>query len=76
MRVTGEEKDIVPGRRYGRDGLSETLQIGFLASEDSAARYVSVSNSDGMVTAPRTKSDLAEALTNERYVPVELLTSR
>lgn len=73
MKVQWEEKDIVAGRRYSREGLRETWQIGYLSGDLSEARYVSISMVDGMVTLPLTKAQMAENLTEHGYLPVELL---
>ena len=73
MKVQWEPKDIVPGRRYSREGIGEAFQIGYLATEESDARYVSISSADGMVSAPATKEAMANELTEHAYLPVELL---
>ncbi len=73
MKVTWEEKDITPGRKYSKEGMGEKWIIGFLSNVDGAERYVSVSDQDGMVTAPRTKEQMAQTLTEDSYMPVELL---
>lgn len=73
MQVKWEEKDIKVGRRYSRPNI-EVWIIGYLSYEEDAGKsYVSISESDGMVTKPGTKAEVAEMLTEGRYLPVELL---
>lgn len=72
MKVIWEAKDINPGRKYSKPGI-ETWIIGYMANMHSTDRYVSISISDGMVTKPKTKEDMAEDLTTSGYLPVELL---
>ena len=73
MKVTWEEKDINPGRIYSKEGIDEKWIIGYLSAMDGPECYVSVSNRDGMVTDPRTKEQMAQLLTENGYLPVELL---
>jgi hypothetical protein len=73
MKVTWEPDDITPGRRYSKKGLRERWIIGYLAELDGPSRYVSVSESDGMVTQARTKEEVARMLTQHGYLPLELL---
>lgn len=72
MKFIWEAKDIVGGRRYGRPGLNEVWIIGYM-SDESVPRHVSISLSDGMVTEARTKDQLAKALSDDGYMPIELL---
>lgn len=73
MKVIWEEKDITPGRRYTKEGIGEKWIVGYLSGALGDARYVSVSDQDGMVTEPRTKEQIAQILTDNGYLPVELL---
>ena len=73
MKVIWEVKDITPGRRYSKEGIGEKWIIGYLADQNGAARYVSVSDQDGMVTASKTKEQMAIDLTECGYLPVEVL---
>lgn len=73
MKIIWEEGDITPGRRYSKVGLGENWIIGFLQDAMRDARYVSISDRDGMVTLPCTKQEMAVMLTREGYLPVELL---
>lgn len=75
MKVTWEPKDIQCGRKYTREGMAETWMIGFLATEEGAARYVSISNQDGMVTKAETKEAMAELLTKNEYLPTEICSA-
>jgi hypothetical protein len=59
MQVTWEVEDITPGRRYGKKGIGETWIIGYICAMDGPARYVSVSDHDGLVTEVGTKEQLA-----------------
>lgn len=76
MKVIWEVNDIILGRRYGKPGFIEEWTIGYLAWEHESARYISVSNQDGMVTNPHTKERLAEILTENDYLPLELLQNK
>lgn len=73
MKVIWEEKDIRPGRRYSKPGIGETWIVGFLADATTECASVSISAQDGMVTGPRTKEQLAQLLTEQGYLPTELL---
>ena len=73
MKVTWEAEDINPGRRYSKPGIGEKWIIGYMSDVYGPARYVSVSEHDGMVTEPRTKAQVAQMLTENGYLPVELL---
>jgi len=68
-------EDIRPGRRYTKKDTEEVWIIGYRTdSDDYEARYVSVSENDGLVTSPpHTKKDLAEILNETNYVPVDIL---
>jgi hypothetical protein len=76
MKVTWEAEDIIPGRRYSKPGIKEIWAIGFLAYESTQERYVSVSNQDGMVTEPKFKENFAADLTEQGYLPVELIPGK
>ena len=71
--VTWEEKDIVFGTRYGRIGLNEEWLIGYMGCSEGPARYVSISTADGMVTEAITKAAFAARLTENKYIPINLL---
>lgn len=73
MKFIWEEKDVVVGRRYSRSGIGEQLLIGFMASHNGPDNYVSISLNDGMVTKPRSRESMAGMLTDQEYVPVEIL---
>jgi hypothetical protein len=80
QRLTGdgfkiwEAEDIRPGRRYSKQHIKEIWLIGYRAdADDYEARYVSVSESDGMVTKPYTKEELAAILSEGGYVPINFL---
>jgi hypothetical protein len=69
-------EDIKPGRRYTKKDTEEVWLIGYRtdAVANYEARYVSVSENDGLVTSPpRTKEDLAKVLNEDGYVPVDIL---
>ncbi len=68
-------EDIRPGRRYTKKDTEEIWIIGYRTDADNyEARYVSISENDGMVTSPpHTKKDLAEILNENNYVPVDIL---
>ncbi len=69
MKVIWEASDIQAGRRYGLRGCNERWIIGY----HDSSRYVSIFESDWMVTDPFTKEELAKSLTIHEYVPIELL---
>lgn len=73
MKVEWEAEDIVPGRRYGKEGLREKWVIGYLSFADGQERYVSISDQDGMVTEPKAKEQMARNLTENGYLPLELI---
>lgn len=73
MRVIWEASDIQCGRRYSKAGIGEKWIIGYIPSMTGEARYVSVSDQDGMVTEPRAREQIAQILTENEYLPVELL---
>ncbi len=73
MKVTWEAKDITTGRRYSKPGIGEKWIIGYISDIDGPARYVSVSDQDGMITTPRSKEQMAQVLTENGYLPEELL---
>jgi len=68
-------EDIKPGRRYTKKDTEEVWIIGYRTdSDDYEARYVSVSENDGMVTSPpHIKEELAEIFNENNYVPMDLL---
>jgi len=68
-------EDIKPGRRYTKKHTEEIWLIGYRTDADNyEARYVSVSENDGLVTSPpHTKAELAEILNENNYVPVDIL---
>lgn len=64
MKVTWEEKGIQSGRKIGKYG--ET---------DQEPNYLVISLDDGWaVGVPRSKEELAQALTGGEYIPSELIT--
>lgn len=71
MKVIWEPDDIKPGKRYSKPGIGEEWIIGYLsdAHPSNKTRYVSVSLSDGLVTEPLSKEDMARALTDQGYLP-------
>jgi len=74
MKIIWEAEDIKTGRRYSKKNIRETWIIGYRSdTDDDVVRYVSISENDGMVTTPYTKKGLAEILTGNGYIPVELL---
>lgn len=73
MKIIWQEVDIKVGRIYGKRGMKETWMIGYRPEIDGAMRYVSISMVDGMITLPRTTTEMAEILTSNEYWPIELL---
>lgn len=73
VKVIWDPDDIKPGRRFSKAGIKEKWSIGYISGMSAAARYVTVSDCDGMVTEPRTKEQMAQALTENGYLPIELL---
>jgi len=69
-----ETEDIKPGRRYSEKHTGEIWLIGYRAdANDYKARYVSISENDGMVTSSYTKEELVVILNKHGYMPVDLL---
>jgi len=67
-------EDVRPGRRYTKKDTEEIWIIGYRTDiGDYNARYVSVSENDGMVTLPYTKEEFAQVLNANEYVPVDIL---
>lgn len=75
MKFIWEETDIVGGRKYNRDGLTEIWMIGYQYNEAGNQEYVSISLTDGIVTIPSSKPALAADLTMAGYVPCEFLNN-
>jgi len=73
MKFIWEESDIRPGRKYTRPDINEVWMIGYVVNTSTHAKYVSVSMNDGMVTTTDNKSNLADVLTKNNYVPVEFI---
>lgn len=75
MKFIWEERDIIAGRRYTREGISEEWLIGFRAEAVLAREcWVSVSLNDGLVTDLMSKNLLSDELTRNEYVPVEFIS--
>lgn len=73
MKVIWEADDIVTGRRFGMRQVEEKWIIGYISSVEGPARYVTVSDQDGLVTDPCTREYLAQRLNADGYLPLELL---
>lgn len=73
MKFIWEAKDITPGRRYSKGSINEKWIIGYLLHCNMEDKYVSISDQDFMVTKGHTKEELAKILTENEYMPVELL---
>jgi hypothetical protein len=77
MKVIWEESDIFAGRRYTKLGTTEIWLIGYrvdiTAPKNAAKRYIQISLSDGMCCAEGTAAQLAPALTEQGYIPIELV---
>ena len=74
MKYQWTADDIIVGRRYSTPGIREEWMIGYLSGVLGPAKYVSISLSDGMVTSPNTREELAKMLTEYGYSPVPDLT--
>lgn len=72
MKITWEASDIRGGRRVQSTASDEVQVIGFRGELDQQ-RYVLVSLSDGNITLPQTKEDLAHLLTLQHQWPLEML---
>lgn len=70
MRIIWEAKDIKGGVRFGGVG-SETWMIGWPTGK--AGFFVTISLSDGLVTDPALPADIAQRLSQNGYLPIELL---
>ena len=76
MLITWEPKDIKPGVRYSKPGISEVLMIGYRPDLDSVHHFVAVSLADGLVTPACTAKGMAESLNANEYTPIELIPGR
>ena len=72
MKVTWEEKDIYGGMRYFHPQHSGEWMIGYSTNKQHKHLYVTISLSDGFLSTPRTKQQLAEILTNFGFLPKEM----
>lgn len=72
MKFIWETGDIYAGRKYSKPNILENWMIGYM-SAGKGQQYVSVSMSDGLVTAPSSKERLAEILNYEGYIPLEFI---
>lgn len=61
------------GRRISKPGIEEVWTLGFLSFSEDEAKYVLISDQDGMVTIPKTIEGLVDTLNRGAYYPVELL---
>jgi hypothetical protein len=74
MKVIWEPTDIRAGRRYGKLNVTERWMIGYKVSTPSFMHlWYSVSLTDGMVTSGISDVELAASLTEDGYLPEELL---
>lgn len=80
MKCIWEEEDINAGQRYAKNEKTEVLIIGYLSlkpgqqseEDEKAERHtVGISTVDGMVTCLSTKQELAQILTEGKYLPIE-----
>ena len=82
IKYIWEEEDIIAGRWIKRQGVdfSTAYKIGYafpkpLTDRDyeETRRYVLIAITDGMVTSPQTKKEMAELLTKDNRIPLEYL---
>lgn len=74
MKITWEAKDLklMPPQKVYRKGNKEEKMLGYMVS---GKRLVLISLSDGMVsfcTQPLSPEDMAQYLTVQNYLPVEM----
>lgn len=74
MKVTWETEDIRPGRRYSRADISEVWMIGY--DPELGEQFASVSLLDGLITDFKTRERMAKDLTENGYVPLELMEGK
>lgn len=74
MKVIWEPNDIKAGKVYAKSETGEKWMIGYLSWKGDADKYVSISLLDGWVTTANSQSALAEKLTEDGYLPIELLS--
>lgn len=72
MKAIWFAEDIITGQRYFKPGTKEVWIIGYRPDLDGVTRFVSISLEDGMVTSPETREQIAECLTKNEYLPIEL----
>lgn len=73
MKVIWESADIHTGLRVGIKGSSERWVVGYLSYPQSGGCFVVISEADYMVGVGKTHMEMAECLTENDYIPVELL---
>lgn len=74
MKVIWEADDIQAGRRYGKRDVAERWMIGYKSGTYGFSRiWFSVSLADGMITAGKLAIELAASLSQDGYLPEELL---
>ena len=73
MEVIWESVDIRIGLRVGIKGSSERWVVGYLSYPQSGGCFVVISEADYMVGVGKTSLEMAECLTENEYLPSELL---
>lgn len=77
MQFTWEQSDIRGGVRYTKMNIREIWIIGYKYAKDSSANiYCSVSLLDGSISKEQTAFELANELTKNEYIPLEMSDKR
>lgn len=73
MKITWEEKDIIPGREVSKTG-DWPWRILVWELEEGRKLYLATDTVNNKVTSPMTREDLAKYLTCHGYLPIEFVT--
>lgn len=72
MKIEWTADDIKAGRTVGKPDRTERWMIGYFAARTGFDRWTLVSLSDGMVTEPVTKEQMADRLNASSELPCEI----
>ncbi len=74
MKVIWEASDIHQGRRIGCENAVWDWVIGYRSNSDPINRsYVLIRINDGAIEGERSPEDMANFLTQNNYLPIELV---
>jgi hypothetical protein len=74
MKIIYEASDIEVGKVYGKDGYDgHSIMVGYYPESDEIENYVIINLSDGCISVQRSKFEVAKYLTDNDYIPEEIL---